>query len=247
MQEDNDRVVRSGFTLIEMLVVILIILLLSGMLFKIAGMVGGKASRAKAVTDIANLESALAEYYSVYDIYPPTSDNKYQFEYFSGQPAGLQALLESNNDPDKDGFITDCDERIAGSDEERGWGQQKSGRGQSLGYKYGLVSYLWLRERDKEQQPHWYDKDTERDKAAKKRWAHCLKDLTVQKYGIKMKRNIAGTEFIYTNMVMRVVDPWNRDYKYECKPPYMQYKLWSVGPDGKNGTADDINNDAFNE
>jgi len=48
-------------------------------------------------------------------------------------------------------------------------------------------------------------------------------------------------------MVMTVVDPWGGAYQYQCKPPYMQYKLWSKGPDGQNGTADDVNNGSYNE
>ena len=237
----NDRQFRSGFTLIEMLVVILIILLLSGMLFKISGMVSGKAARARAVADISNLENALAEYYAVYNIYPPAITNIYVYENAAGQPAGLRALLAANNKPDSPGFITDSDGRVVHNNRE--WGQSTKG---SIGYEYGLVSYLWPREQGVGQ-VHWYDKDTERDIAAKKKWAHYLKDIKVWKYSIQMKKTIAGTPFSYTNSVMVIRDPWGRDYGYSCKPPYMQYKLWSNGPDGKKDTADDINNKSANE
>jgi prepilin-type N-terminal cleavage/methylation domain-containing protein len=230
----------DGFTLIEMLVVILIILLLSGMLFKIASLVSGKAARAKAVADIAKLESALAEYYAEYNIYPPTSGVAYQYENSGGQPDGLRNMLKANNNPDNPGFVTDSGERVV--DKNREWGQSTKG---SIGYSYGLVSYLWPRAQGG--QAHWYDRDTERDTAAKKKWAHYLDDLDVHHYGVEVHNTIGGTAFIYTNSVMTVRDPWDRDYQYQCKPPYMQYKLWSKGPDGKSGTGDDINNDAFNE
>jgi len=230
----------EGFTLIEMLVVILIILLLSGMLLKIAGLVSGKAARGKAVADIANLESALAEYYAEYNIYPPTSSMAYQYENSGGQPTGLKNMLDANNKPDEPGFITDSDERVV--DDNRQWGQSTKG---SIGYSYGLVSYLWPREQGG--QKHWYDRDTERDASAKKKWAHYLDNLNVCRSKKEVSRNIGGTDFIYTNNVLTVRDPWNHDYKYECRPPHMQYKLWSVGPDGKDDTGDDINNKSFNE
>lgn len=39
-------------------------------------------------------------------------------------------------------------------------------------------------------------------------------------------------------------DPWGHPYRYRCpgvKRPY-SYDLWSFGPDGKEGTADDVGN-----
>lgn len=41
-----------------------------------------------------------------------------------------------------------------------------------------------------------------------------------------------------------LMDPWNHPYHYKCpgvKRPYA-YDLWSAGPDGKDGTEDDIGN-----
>ncbi|MCP4592898.1 MAG: hypothetical protein GY842_19350 [bacterium] len=39
-------------------------------------------------------------------------------------------------------------------------------------------------------------------------------------------------------------DPWGRRYEYQCPGEHNQerYDLWSVGPDGTSGTADDIGN-----
>lgn len=42
----------------------------------------------------------------------------------------------------------------------------------------------------------------------------------------------------------KLLDPWNHPYRYRfpgVKRPY-GYDLWSDGPDGKEGTADDIGN-----
>ena len=41
-----------------------------------------------------------------------------------------------------------------------------------------------------------------------------------------------------------LLDPWNQPYQYKnpgVKRPY-SYDLWSFGPDGKDGTEDDIGN-----
>jgi general secretion pathway protein G len=40
------------------------------------------------------------------------------------------------------------------------------------------------------------------------------------------------------------LDPWKREYRYMSPGRYNQnsYDLWSVGPDGVDGTADDIGN-----
>ncbi len=248
----NRNSASYGFTLIEMLVVILIILLLSGMLFKIAGLVGVKAARGRAIADIANIEYALAEYYSVYDMYPPTTNNAYVYENYGEQPSGLQGVLESNNDPDSSGFIPDA-YRSGLKDTSPFYVEDEDE--ENLGCEYGLVSYLYYRDRDDDgdddphngNQPHWYDADTERDKAAKLKWQHFLEDLNLYPDSKNMDRKIKSTGFDYKNSKLTLLDPWGSEYVYECKPPYMKYKLWSKGPDRTKDTGDDINNGAFNE
>ena len=41
-----------------------------------------------------------------------------------------------------------------------------------------------------------------------------------------------------------LLDPWERPYRYRCPGTHNDrtYDLWSVGPDGTDGTADDIGN-----
>jgi type II secretion system protein G len=43
-----------------------------------------------------------------------------------------------------------------------------------------------------------------------------------------------------------LMDPWGNPYQYACPSthgqPTSQYDCWSFGPDGQNGTADDIGN-----
>ena len=36
-------------------------------------------------------------------------------------------------------------------------------------------------------------------------------------------------------------DPWGNPYQYELTPPE-SYRIWSFGPDGQDGSADDVSN-----
>jgi general secretion pathway protein G len=46
----------------------------------------------------------------------------------------------------------------------------------------------------------------------------------------------------YTNK--EAIDPWKNEYKYRCPGEHNKnkYDIWSMGPDGKDGTEDDITN-----
>ena len=229
---------RKGFTLIELLVVILIILVLSGMLFKVAGMIGNKAARARAIADIEKIQHALTEFYSEYGIYPPTNGNSYEYENAGSQPAGMVSFLAANG-PGSTRFVTDAEVRVVptpANQYQSSWG--------CVGYRYGLVSYLYLRQRGA--QPHWYDADTERDINAKRRWAHFLEGLTLEGGGAGHTLRLPEASYDYTNSVKTIDDPWGRGYQYRCPSPHSSYDLWSTGPDA-NSDRDDIHNDSYSE
>jgi prepilin-type N-terminal cleavage/methylation domain-containing protein len=81
-----------------------------------------------------------------------------------------------------------------------------------------------------------------------KRWQNQLVDLiytgiTPPKTG---SSGMGGGEN-WCNSFSTIRDPWNRDYRYECLPPYQHYKIWSMGGNGvddngvdDNKTKDDI-------
>ena len=236
------NVSQQGFTLIELLVVVLIILVLAGMIFKVAGLIGDKAARGRAIADIQKIENALNEYYSAYGIYPPVSQNAYQYENVGGQPESFQRFLKDKNDPNQQPFFGDIPR------EPREPGDTyaiPSKPDWYLGYSYGLVSHLYHRDRGS-QGNCWYDADTARDKAAKAKWQHLLEGLHLHVRGVA-KKPPSGMEAIqvYTNNVASIQDPWGRQYRYQCKPPFLSYKLWSAGPDGGDGSGDDINNESY--
>ncbi len=62
---------KKGFTLIELLIVTVVIVTLMGIVFRLAGMGGGSAARAKTVSRMQRIENALSGYYAAYGSYPP--------------------------------------------------------------------------------------------------------------------------------------------------------------------------------
>lgn len=83
---------KSGFTLVEILVVVAIILLLAGMLFRIGSVVSDRSNRARALSDMQAIANALEEYYAVHGIYPPTSGMRYVYPDTSYQPPQMEGV-----------------------------------------------------------------------------------------------------------------------------------------------------------
>jgi general secretion pathway protein G len=64
---------RRGFTMVEMLTVIVIIGMLAGITMKLMVYVNQKTAKARTNGDIERIKHALTEYHSVYGIYPPVT------------------------------------------------------------------------------------------------------------------------------------------------------------------------------
>jgi len=74
-----------------------------------------------------------------------------------------------------------------------------------------------------------------------KQYPTSMEDLADKPSDAKLAKNWAGP-YIKTNKDL--IDPWDNDYKYDAKGKKNQgsYDIWSMGPDGQDGTADDIGN-----
>lgn len=187
----------SGFTLIELMMVVLVILLLSGLLFRLGTILKDRSERAKALADLANIEHALNEYFAEYNIYPPVQTTGYGYERTDLQPPVMR----------DDSFTNYVD-----------------------AYHYGLYSHLYPRQgpaRPNQRNPRW-NPDTTRDVEAKARWAHYLADVGQRGWLIPRTNNIGSVTLAYSNGWTTIRDPWNAEYRYESKPPYLSYRLWST-------------------
>lgn len=61
----------KGFTLIELLIVTVVIVMLMGIVFRLAGTGGTSAARAKTVARLQRLSNAIGGYYAAFGSYPP--------------------------------------------------------------------------------------------------------------------------------------------------------------------------------
>ena len=213
------KVSGKGFTIIEMLVVIAIILILAGIVFKLmpfAVRIGKEALTKNKLERIAN---ALNEFKAEYGQYPPAASANYSanmdYEY---ENVGLQIPFLRY-----DHFTVH-----PYSDTSVLW-------------SYGLCAYLY--KRDKECIEHkasvnWND-DSARDKAAKEKWNPFVKGIDSQDWEGHSVYEIPNIK--YTNSVQTIKDAWFHRIRYVCYQPYQTYKLWSAGADGVDKTPDDIN------
>jgi general secretion pathway protein G len=68
-----------------------------------------------------------------------------------------------------------------------------------------------------------------------KKMPESLEDLVEKPSDSKMADRWAGP---YLNKKTVPLDPWDSEYKYESKDN--TFKVWSTGPDGSDGTDDDV-------
>ena len=81
---------RQAFTLIEMMVVVALIGILIGGVFRLIGAAGENAKRAETIDRMQRVENALSGFYSEYGTYPPVARH--------GSPDPLQETDEDRND-----------------------------------------------------------------------------------------------------------------------------------------------------
>jgi len=229
---------RRAFTLIELMVVVLVIMILSAILFRLTALVQDRTARAQVVYQLQQIQNALNEFYAEYGHYPPVNFVAYEYEaqrYWTQPDYMRDIFLPGRNNPD-DPSLFFPDRRMAARESDRVDDQWPYADAQpwGLGYRYGLVSYLWPRARGQVHQLGirgcWYDRDTGRDIDAKNRWAHYLTDVPVHTGYRAYDDGVPGyaVSMPYSNYVATVRDPWHSAYQYESLPPFTRYRLWSV-------------------
>jgi prepilin-type N-terminal cleavage/methylation domain-containing protein len=229
---------RDGFTLVEMLVVVLIIAVLIGLTVKILGGAGRQAAKAHTVAKIERVKHAIEEFYSEYGQYPPVpvygreQPVRYEYPWMGGNFGQAQAY-----------FLP---------------GASAEGNEQPL-FVIGLLGFLLPRHnvfvtnvfrqcseqlRDNPQWRQYNDQDLRdevgRDTDAMARWLPFLQGPPNSiLHGPEASDGYVIGGVPYTNVITTVLDGWDRELHYESKPPHQTYKLWSLGPDAGN-PADDI-------
>jgi len=241
---------NRGFTLVEMLVVVLIMALLVGLLVRNWGGAEDQSRRAATLATIAKVNAALEEFFAEYGQYPPVPSYpgddppqpiyfEYPIEYESPPlPAGHPLLTMSGTDMLIPEFIGETlpnlDERL---------------------FTLGLVSFLVNRyETVMTDYPeyrlggsYWDDihpgttpggdddmqwmhhtptpEHEQRDIDAIERWAPFLEGV-IQDASWERMNPAFGRAWL--NQGLTILDAWGDPLRYESLPPHQSYRLWSI-------------------
>jgi len=109
---------NKAFSLVELLVVMAIICVLSGIVFRLFSSTMRDAAEAETIAILERISNACAEYRAEYGEYPPVTSIKYEYESPTNQSPWLRYDYIPNNP-----------------------------EGSPKLFEYGLIAYLWTRER----------------------------------------------------------------------------------------------------
>lgn len=204
---------RRGFTLVELLVVVVIIGILAGIVLRLHTLVGERAARAQTLTRIENIKMCLEEYYRQLGAYPPEAGRRV---------AGQLGTAPIDHGTECEGF-----DHVAREPIDKFWWDKTQTypdyvRSDHTGLVYYLVSSTNIVMSD------YYRKQPAR-------WKEYM-DAGV---GWNSWHNIMGGTSHgsqeYTNHIYKLHDGWDRQFVYICGEDndYQTYKLYSKGPDGK--------------
>lgn len=252
---------RGGFTLIEMLVVVVIVALLAGVTFKLIKGVGGNQQRAVTIARLNRIKQAIEAFKAEYGQYPPVNSEQtidHQIRYGFPDEWTITSVIVPTDQPwDKDKF-----------------------------FQFGLMSYLLPRWRldgvyikDGLQTPReaprydlagvlakksaiirnnkgqWGMNNRDefgnaiaealpRDTRAAQKWLPYIEDIlwpgighdeTFPKQYIPGEKRNEGLEWQpggYNLQIITIHDGWDKEFRYLSEPPYTTYRLWSTGDGG---------------
>lgn len=220
---------KLGFTLVELLAVVVIIAVLASITLMTGKYVYRKINYKKAMDDLTKIQLAVEAFYSEYGHYPPVS-------HFGHQPQDWNP--DSQTDP-SDGklFYVPVSER-------KGAGP-------------GLEGYIFSKV--KKRKIHGTSAFTDYPfPTASYKWAHYLEDIQVSDYSMGTQTNSAADkgQTTYEQYGFIVADPWMSQktrapgggtandscryyYTSSATDNYQSYQLWCIGED-VNDTSDDF-------
>lgn len=247
---------RRGFTLIEIMVVVLVIAILMGVTFRLVGTSSNAAARADTIAKMERLHSALGAFYAEYGYYPPSA-------YWDlGLGEAVYCYMPVT-------YIMPVPSSIEGQAGEFGRVVPRGG-GDERDMQFGLISYLMPRlttiyggdypDESKriyktalnlsgfhKNASSWnearrYEADDPRT-AVCDRWKPHIADIVWPKWdgGVGVAITDQDRTFwvptqngrINLACVYRTIyDGWLNDLWYCCEPPHQSYTLLSTGPNG---------------
>jgi type II secretory pathway pseudopilin PulG len=228
-----------------MLVVVIIIAILAGIVMGLSKLGSNLQAKARTSEKLGRLRAAIEEFKAEYGSYPPVNPFG---EYGSGQPFGYEYATTN-------GMTVVTLTTVFGPASARPnnpWSTHRI-------FTFGLMSFLVTRYTHRADNldaysPPYVDLlnenqwlrynssahgDPSRDVNAVTRWeAHLDGITTVTPAG--RSTSIGNTDYTWINAYLSVWDGWGRELNYQSDPPYNSYRIWSNGPDGVSGTADDV-------
>ncbi len=245
----------SGFTLIELMIVFVIIIVLAGMVLRLMGIGTVKNAEAGTRERLEQVAHALEEFRATYGRYPPV-------DYYPGvgQPMEYEYAHTNMMEPAVQDVIRQR------SRTENLWAQ-----GGKV-FTFGLISYFVPRYTghasaspdifvggtgtysDNKVINQWKDYNERKDgtiqgdivqniESSRRILPYLGGSLrpngTMEKNGIidgwpTGLISVPNSALTYRNMHMTIRDGWGNPLRYESRPPYDSYKLWSAGPDGRS-------------
>ena len=253
---------QNGFTLIEMLVVCLIVVLLAGIVFRMVGAMGRADDIAKTKAKLEMVANALEEFKSIYGKYPPVPLYKtdrgtmpmfcYEFPWDKTYGPDLTAWKDAARRMKRENGGKRSDWSYGPGD----------GTGDAV-FTFGLCSFFvprvtgtagnvppFISDEYKFEQWSAFNTgnesgDSQRDLDAVRRiLPHLGESLgpNNEVVGLMARHNpgiLSAPWQRYkrlggakTNDFITINDQWDHELLYYSVPPYETYKLWSSGPDG---------------
>lgn len=88
--EAKGLAMKKGFTLVELLITVAVIVTLMGMVFRLAGVGSSATAKNQTIVRMQKLENAISGYYAAYGSYPPVPLHGYQSIRFEVDKHGIQ-------------------------------------------------------------------------------------------------------------------------------------------------------------
>jgi len=232
------RIHLKGFTIVEMLFVVLVIALLSGMVFAMVKAAAGKQAKAETRKKLEMVAGAVEEYYAEYGKYPPASGEVSYIFPTTNNEYSITIWQDFVGADQVDEFFSHANNSLL---------YHLVLRTPSLAYinAMDLQGFRGLLERDvydfelkghlKPDRRAWYT-DSPREARFKERIVPSLKSIVIAvgHDPDKQKSNLyEGEVKAILQRKFTVWDGWGNPLQYESTPPYTSYRLWSKGTGGK--------------